>query len=81
MSSASPVPGDGCETDSVLIQAVRSGDMDAASTLYVRHYAAALRAARGIGKRRSATATPSASMACQRSENTLTEVTFENKSD
>jgi RNA polymerase sigma factor (sigma-70 family) len=49
MSSASPVPGDQYETDSALIHAVRAGDMDAASTLYARHYAAALRAARGIG--------------------------------
>lgn len=43
-------PADGvAETDAELIRAVRSGDMDAAGSLYCRHCGAALRAARAIG--------------------------------
>lgn len=41
-----PCPGD--RADSVLIRAVRSGDMGAAEALYVRHHEAVLRAARRI---------------------------------
>src|SRR5690242_3240342 len=37
------------EDDLVLLAAVRAGDMSAMSALYERHYASALRTARGVG--------------------------------
>lgn len=49
--SDSPAEGldPAAEEDLVLLTAVRAGDMSAMSTLYERHYASALRTARGVG--------------------------------
>jgi RNA polymerase sigma factor (sigma-70 family) len=48
-SPSSPEHDAAVEEDLVLLAAVRRGDMAAMSALYGRHYAAALRTARGVG--------------------------------